>query len=355
MNASKSDDSYTKYGGVALENLIKAIMLDSATDGITVYSPDGFATYHPFDPSTNPNSYHVFGIYPPGTFYYDERADIAVYPPDPPGYATGGWCDYSSPSALVCVSGGPGRLHKGHHCDASGHGHDYCAYRESGSAIFNPEGLKMLLAFKRDGEYLTPGVLNLQNKLDGEGPFRVVPPQKNPGWPDQRSSSTNQAVIWPYDSSADHNAGFSSRTVTMIKVEPLPAGTTDINTLEAGWPYVDEKKIVIYGSIDPQPVDNLNRSLDALIDAIMSQKGSVFRHKLYQKALVNKVEAIKKQVAHGAYSRALARLKEDVLEKTDGCLSGAVDWNDWIKDLDVQRELCSEIQKIWVMLVVLGG
>ena len=102
-------------------------------------------------------------------------------------------------------------------------------------------------------------------------------------------------------------------------------------------------------------MDNLNRNLDALIDAIKSQKGSVFRNKSYQKALVNKVEAIKKQVAHGAYSRALARLKEDVLEKTDGCLSGAVDWNDWIKDLDVQRELCSEIQKIWIMLVVLGG
>ena len=65
MNASKSDDSYTKYGGLALENLIKAVMLDSAT-GITVYSPDGFATGHPFEPSTNPNSYHVFGTYPSG-------------------------------------------------------------------------------------------------------------------------------------------------------------------------------------------------------------------------------------------------------------------------------------------------
>ena len=134
----------------------------------------------------------------------------------------------------------------------------------------------MMLAFKRDGEYLTPGVLNLQNKLDGEGPFRVVPPQKKPGWPDQRSSSTNQNVIWPYDKNADHNAGFSSRTVTMIKVEPLPAGTTDINTLEAGWPYVDEKKIVIYGSIDPYPVDNLNRSLDSLIDAITISNGYCF-------------------------------------------------------------------------------
>ena len=179
MNASKSDDSYTKYGGVALENLIKAIMLDSAT-GITVYSPDGFATYHPFDPSDNPNSYHVFGIYPPGTFYYDERADIAIYPPDPPDYATGGWCDYSSPSAASLRQWRSGEAsQRPPYCDASGHGHDHCAYRESESAIFNPEGLKMLLAFKRDGEYLTPGVLNSQNKLDGEGPFRVVPPQKN--------------------------------------------------------------------------------------------------------------------------------------------------------------------------------
>jgi hypothetical protein len=356
MNASKSDDSYTKYSGVALENLIEAIMLDSAMD-ITVYSPDGFATYHPFSPSSNPNSYHVFGIYPPGTFYYDESADIAIHPPDPPNYATGGWCDYSSPSAEVCDSAGPGRHHKGRplYYGLAGHRHDHCICRENESAIFNPEGLKMLLAFKRDGEYLTLGVLNLQNKLDGEGPFRVVPPQKTPGWPDQRSTSTNTNVIWPYKSSNDHNAGFSSRTVTMIKVLPLPAGTTDINTLEAGWPYVDEEKIVIYGSIDPYPMDNLNRSLDLLIDTIKSQPDAAFMVKSHKKTLVNKIEAIKKQVAHGAYSSALNKLKEDVLKKTDGYLSGAVDANDWIKDLEVQQQLCSEIQKIWVMLVLIGA
>jgi hypothetical protein len=336
MNASKSDDSYTKYSGVALENLIKAIMLDSATGGITVYSPDGFATYHPFDPVSNPNSYHVFGIYPKGTFWYNERADIAIYPPDPApcandptkSYATGGWCDYSSPSATG---------------------------RTNDSLIFNPEGLKMVLAFERDGEYLTPGVLNLQNKLDGEGPFRVVPPQKNPGPPDQRSNSCNQNVIWPYDKNADHNAGFSSRTVTMIKVEPLPPGTTDINTMEAGWPYVDEKKIVIYGSIDPYPLDNLNRSLDSLIDAIESQPDKAFKVRSHKNTLVNKIEAIEKQVSHGAYSAALNKLKEDVLRKMDGYLSGAVDADDWIKDLGVQQELCSLIQEIWIMLVLLGA
>ena len=362
MNASKSDDTYTNYSGVALENLIKAIMLDSAMD-ITVYSPDGFATYHPFSPSTNPNSYHLFGIYPQGTFYYNERADIAIHPPDPDpvdpskNYVTGGWCDYSSPSAEVCDSAGPGRHHKGRplYYGLAGHRHDHCACRENESAIFNPEGLKMLLAFKRDGEYLTPGVLNPENKLDGEGPFRVVPPQKKPGWPDQRSTSANQAVVWPYDKTADHNAGFSSRTVTMIKVMPLPPGTTDINTMEAGWPYVDEEKIVIYGSIDPYPVDNLNSSLDSLIDSIESQPNTAFKVKSHKNTLVNKVETIKKQVAKGAYSAALTKLKEDVLKKMDGYFSGAVDANDWINDLEVQKQLCSEIQTIWIILVVLGA
>jgi hypothetical protein len=324
MNASKSDDSYTKYGGVSLENLIKAIMLESAKDGITVYSPDGFATYHPFSPSTNVNSYHVFGVYPVGTFWYDTQADMATNP-------STGWCNYSSPSA---------------------------AGRASGSPIFNPEGLKMTLAFKRDGEYLTPGVLNLQNKLDGEGPFRVVPPQKNPGPPDQRSTASTTPPtpwIWPYNNANDHNAGFSSRTVTMVRVEPLPAGTTDINTLEAGWPYVDEQKIVIYGSIDTNLVDKLKSSLDSLIDTIESLNNSAFKVKCSKATLVNKVEAIKKQVAHKAYSAALKKLKRDVLTKTDGYLSGAVDRNDWVKDLTVQQTLCSEIQKIWIMLVLIGA
>ena len=163
MNASKSTDTYTQYSGVALEDLIRSLMLDSAT-GITVFSPDGFATYHPLKPSSNPNSYHVLGTYPPADYHYSAQADVATNP-------ASGWCDYSAPS---------------------------CLGRNDGDPIVNPDGLKMLLAIRRDGQYLTPGVLNLQNKLDGEGPFRVVPPQKNPGPPDQRSSAPNadNASVW---------------------------------------------------------------------------------------------------------------------------------------------------------------
>jgi hypothetical protein len=43
--------------------------------------------------------------------------------------------------------------------------------------------------------------------------------------------------------------------VTIVRVEPLPAGTTDIDLLEAGWAYVDQEKIIIYGAIDGTDTD----------------------------------------------------------------------------------------------------
>jgi len=327
MNASKSDDFYTEYDGIDLENLIRTLMLDSAT-GVTVYAPDGFATYHPFYQSANANSYHVFGAYPQGTFYYHEQADMVTNP------ATG-WCNYSSPST---------------------------AGRASGEAISNPDDLKMMLAFKRDGEYLTTGELNSSNKLDGEGPYRIVPPQKTPGPPDQRSTAVNPTDasrwVWPYNEDNainDHNAGFSSRTVTMIRVEPLPSGTTDINTLEAGWPYVDGKKVIIYGAINPRPMYRLYSNLDFLINTVKAQKATVFKNQSSQGTLVSKLQAIKKQVGRKAYSSALTALKQDVVPTMDGYLSGGVDANDLISDLKVQKQLYADIQRIWIALVVLGG
>jgi hypothetical protein len=216
MNTSRSGDYYAEYTGIPMEELLQdAGMLATAT-GIRVYAPDGFATDHPLDPDPTPNIYHVIGTYPESVYHYKEEADQAKNP-------VYGWCDYSAPS---------------------------CKGRNDLDPIVVPDGLKMILAYKRDGAYLESGVLNAQNKLDGEGPLRVVPPQKAPCPPDQLSTSTFQEVEWPYDANADHNAGFSSRSVTMIKVLPMPAGTTDIDVYEAGWNYVDYNKVVVYGAID---------------------------------------------------------------------------------------------------------
>jgi hypothetical protein len=217
MNASRQTDDYAEYTGVPMEELLQdAGILEGAT-GIKVYAPDGWSNYHPLEPDPEPELYHVNGVYTPEerVYYYHVEADLALNPED-------GWCDYSAPSAQG---------------------------RNPGDPI--EDELKMLLAYKRDGVYLQPGILNEDNKLDGEGPYRVVPPQKNPGPPDQADdTSKNQDVVWPYDEDADHNKGAASRSATIIKVEPLPEATTDIDILEAGWSYVDQAKIIVYGAID---------------------------------------------------------------------------------------------------------
>ncbi len=215
MNTSRSGDFYVQYTGVPVQDLLKdAGILDSAS-GITVFAPDGWSDYHPLEIDSDPELYHVNGVYPEAYYRYNTQADTALN-------TTDGWCDYGAPS---------------------------CAGRSDLDLIVNDNGLKMLLAFKRDGQDLIPGVLGDDNKLSGEGPFRVVPPQKTPSPPDQSSNAANQDVVWPYNYDWDHSAGSATRSATIIRVEPLPEGTTDIDILEAGWDFVDEGKIIVYGAI----------------------------------------------------------------------------------------------------------
>jgi hypothetical protein len=87
--------------------------------------------------------------------------------------------------------------------------------------------------------------------LEGEGPYRLVVPQKVPGSPDRPSTDPPRADAWDYDGNKDHNAGFSVRSVTAIRVEPLPAGSADFRWSEGGWNLVDKAQVVIYGAIDP--------------------------------------------------------------------------------------------------------
>jgi hypothetical protein len=221
MNTTKSGDYYAEYSGVIMQDLLKKAGMTANATKLTVYAPDGFAQGHPLEDSASNvgSSYAPFvnGTYPAATYYYDVEANTAT--------TSYGWCDYTSP-------GNAGRKH--------------------GDAIAVADSLRLILALKADGKDLVPGVLDSTNKLKSgtEGPFRVIAPQKLVGPPDQASTATKQDVKWPYDANADHNAGFCSKSATIIKVEPLPAGTTDIDVLEAGWSYIDQGKIIIYGALD---------------------------------------------------------------------------------------------------------
>lgn len=320
MNTHKSGDFYAQYTGVAMDGLLKGLMLRQAT-GIRVYAVDGWATDHPLYPDSNPALYHVFGDYPAAKFYYDIEADRA--------FTSYGWCDYSSP---------------------------YAAVKIDGDSIVNPKGQKLLLAYRRDDSYLDPAGLDGSNKLTGEGPFRVVPPQKVPGPPDQGSTHLNQDVVWPFDPTdtiTDHNAGFSSKSVTMIKVLPLPEGTTDVDTLEAGWPYIDDGKIVVYGSIDPVP--NIKEKLSQLMATIAGMPRSAFKQPSAQRVLQQKLEVVLKQVEKGNYVGALDKLHDDILSKLNGCsLSKAPDKDDWAIHCDVQKQLYWAAHEIAVLLKIVA-
>jgi hypothetical protein len=206
LNASSSQDFYARYRGVKIMDLLKYAGVSKGATHITVFSPDGFSRTFPINAPTDPEDlpYNVMGPYPYGAYY--------------------GGLDFVDYSFI------PNHL-------------DY------GDRI--PDRLYMLLAYMRDGDPLTPGKVNpATSKLDGEGPYRLIPPQKIAGSPDHPKGTTGGD--YPYDANKDHNAGFSARTVTAIKVEPLPVGTTDFNWYEGGWNLVDKAKLVIYGAIDPR-------------------------------------------------------------------------------------------------------
>jgi hypothetical protein len=210
FNASKDTDWYARYRGVKIKDLLRYVGIRPEATQITVFSPDGFSKTFPID-APDPQSpsgiqYDVMGPYPYGTYY--------------------GGLDFVNYSFI------PNHL-------------DY------GDRI--RDKLYMLLAYLRDGDPLTPGKINPTTlKLDGEGPYRLIPPQKIAGSPDRPSTSSPVGDGWDYDANKDHNAGSSVRTVAAIRVEPLPGGTTDFNWYEGGWNLVDKARLIIYGAINPR-------------------------------------------------------------------------------------------------------
>jgi hypothetical protein len=318
MNTHKSPDYYAEYGGVTL-----AVLLDDAgkrpsATGIQVYSPDGWSQYYPFEADDDPLLYHVYGTYSQAVYYYHPESDLSANP-------SGGWCDYLSPA---------------------------CTRRNHGDPILNPSGLQMLLAFQRDGKPLGISRLTADNKLDGEGPFRVVSPQKIPGPPDQRSTAANQNVIWPFDENADHSAGFSTRTATLIKVEPLPDGTTDVDALEAGWNFVDEEKLIIYGAISP--LSNILAKLDSLTQLLASAGKKDFKQLRRKMQLINQVKRIKQSVVDRRMDLAQSRLRNDFLPRITGNqTSRSAASTVWLIDADLQKQLRWRVNELNVFLDII--
>jgi len=278
LNASKSQDFYARYRGVKIMDLLKYAGVSKEATHITVFAPDGFSQKFPINAPTDPKDlpYNVMGPYPHGTYY--------------------GGLDFVDYSFI------PNHL-------------DY------GDRI--PDKLYMLLAYMRDGDPLTPGKINPTTlKLDGEGPYRLIPPQKIAGNPDRPSTATpvDPDDGWNYKATNDHNAGFSARSVAAIRVEPLPGETTDFNWYEGGWNLVDKARLVIYGAINPrkyrvwgrvidekgESVDDVQISFGLVSLGQVGQSNSGFRGKFSEELPVGEYVAVPTKEGYVFYPDSIA-------------------------------------------------
>ena len=317
QNGSKSTDYYATYSGVTMADLLDDAGILSSANRITVTAPDGFQSYFPLQPGTStvPGVYPVNYIYPDEFFYYNTQADTALNP-------STGWCSYTSTG---------------------------CAGLAPGAPIDVVDGQQMMLAYLRDGSRLTTGGLDLTNSIQGEGPFRIVLPQLVNGPPDQSKTATAQAVVWPFSNNADHNNGFSPRVATMVEVDPMPAGTTAINTLEAGWPYVDSDSMVVYGAIDPIPTVRSNiAALKTYVQGLPSGDWAIAGQGT---TFANMIAGLDGNVAGGGVEGVMSEVSSTLLPKADGVVTGGVpDPGDWITNAAAQRTVYYRLKGINTLL-----
>lgn len=210
MNKStQRRDEYVTYKGVRIIDLLSAmkIYLTGAT-GITVFAPDGYSSDFSLEDISAP--------FPQG-FYYD--APLAIGDPEmallekpasvPPGVSNG---------------------------------------------LRIPGALWLMLAYERDGQPLDISAYEkATGRLVGEGPYRLVKPQKHvmgdrqrPGRPDRSHNAKTYGDGWDYSDRIDHNAGAGARGACVIRINPMPEGHEEFDW-KNGWSLIGERKVVIYG------------------------------------------------------------------------------------------------------------
>jgi hypothetical protein len=221
MNASSEPfDDYVNYAGVRVKDLLDAAHIDlSGATGITVFAPDGYSINYTMDDINQafPKPY----FYPaPGDIKEEERKFVH-YPKEIPAVA------------IVDLVGGGG---------------------VSGIEMPMPW---LLLAYERDGKPLDVAQYE-KGRLKGEGPYRLVMPQRNakgdpskPGRPDRSVKSKAYGDGWDFDKDLDHNAGSCIRGATAIRINPMPAGFEEYDW-KNGWPLVGARQIVIFGAGIPK-------------------------------------------------------------------------------------------------------
>ena len=203
MNTTKEPtDDYVEYRGVRVIDLLSAagVYLTGVT-GITVFAPDGYSVDYALADIQAP--------FPRGRFYAAPRA-----------FAGSDRAFVKYPEVLPTGVKDRAKI---------------------------PGDPWLILAYERDGRPLDPSSYEKgTGRLAGEGPYRLVKPQREPERPDRSQKSPVFGDGWDYVATMDHNAGACVRGACVIRVNPMPEGYEEFDW-KNGWPLVGDKKIVIYG------------------------------------------------------------------------------------------------------------
>jgi hypothetical protein len=205
-NTQQQFDDYVTYGGTRLGALLEAAGVDlTGATGITVIAPDGYMKSLPIE--------YVNTVFPRPLYY-----------------------------------GGLGEESLGAGCGVVKYPEAIPEGVSDGAPL--PDEIHLLLAYERDGLALEPTALDVTDgKITGEGPYRVVVPQANPGRPDRGTRFSPSACGDGLDfrPDADHNAGSMVRGVIAIRIDPMPPGVEEFDYMNGGWAYVDSGELIIYG------------------------------------------------------------------------------------------------------------
>ena len=202
-------DEYVTYAGVKVADVLTAYGADlEGAAGITVFAPDGYSVDLGIEEVREP--------YPRGFFY---SSPLRI----------------TDPKKALLES--PANVPPG---------------LEEGSEI--PGTPWLILAYEREGKPLDLSAYEKgSGALVGEGPFRLVKPQRDvlgdpdrPGRPDRSVNAARFGDGWDYSEKIDHNDGSGVRGACVIRINPAPTGYEEFDW-KNGWSLITDRKIVIFG------------------------------------------------------------------------------------------------------------
>lgn len=102
----------------------------------------------------------------------------------------------------------------------------------------------------------------------------------------------------------------------------------------------DDVVVTVQGA--PAP----DAAVQGALDALAALDPGAFKNGNMKHALAAKLGEVLRMIEAGDYAEALAKLENDVLQKTDGCaVASAPDRNDWLRDCAAQAALYPQIQQ----------